>query len=202
MCSDSATPPERPRRRVSDPRTLRALTHPLRLALLELLTEGPLTATEAGERLGESPANASFHLRTLAKYGFVEEAPGGTGRQRPWRRVPQKTEIDEDALPADGRAASFALLEMLGQRDLERVRTWSATRSNYPAEWRNTAFNDHAVVHLTSAELARLEETLLTLLGQYTDRDDPEVRPPGTLPIAVAMQALPLRPPTDADEAD
>ena len=48
-----------------------------------------MTATQAGEALGESPANVSFHLRTLAKYGFVEEAPGGTGRQRPWRRVAQ-----------------------------------------------------------------------------------------------------------------
>ena len=67
---------------------MRALAHPVRVALLELLTrDGPMTATEAGEALGESPANTSFHLRTLAKFGFVEEAPGGTGRQRPWQRV-------------------------------------------------------------------------------------------------------------------
>ena len=55
---------------------MRALAHPVRVALLELLgRDGPMTATQAGEALGESPANASFHLRTLAKYGFVEEAP-------------------------------------------------------------------------------------------------------------------------------
>ena len=35
--------------------------------------------------MGESPANTSFHLRQLAKYGFVEEAEGGTGRRRPWK---------------------------------------------------------------------------------------------------------------------
>src|ERR1700750_347044 len=77
-------PFERPRE-VTDPRAMRALAHPVRLALLELLTDGPLTATEAGERVGESPANASFHLRQLAKYAFVEEAGGGTGRRRPWK---------------------------------------------------------------------------------------------------------------------
>ena len=56
---------------------MRALAHPVRLALLEVLADaGQLTATEAGERIGESPANASFHLRQLAKYGFVEEAEG------------------------------------------------------------------------------------------------------------------------------
>ena len=65
---------------------MRALAHPVRLALLEVLAdEGRLTATEAGEKVGESPANASFHLRQLAKYGFVEEAEGGTGRRRPWK---------------------------------------------------------------------------------------------------------------------
>src|ERR1700750_2527894 len=72
-----------PPREVTDPRAMRALAHPVRLALIEALAERPLTATEAGERVGESPANASFHLRQLAKYGFVEEAEGGTGRPRP-----------------------------------------------------------------------------------------------------------------------
>src|ERR1700690_1369550 len=73
-------------RHVDDASTLRALTHPIRLQLIELLkVAGPLTATEAGERIGESPTTCSFHLRQLAKYGFVEEAGGGRGRARPWR---------------------------------------------------------------------------------------------------------------------
>ena len=74
-------------RRVSDAKTFRALAHPVRMALIELLVlSGPLTATEAGERIGESPTTCSFHLRQLARYGFVEEAGGGKGRARPWKR--------------------------------------------------------------------------------------------------------------------
>ncbi|HWD74930.1 MAG TPA: helix-turn-helix domain-containing protein, partial [Solirubrobacteraceae bacterium] len=70
---------------VTDPRSLRGLAHPVRLALIGLLRrEGPLTATQAGERIGESPASCSFHLRQLAKYGLVEEAGAGPGRRRPW----------------------------------------------------------------------------------------------------------------------
>ena len=73
-------------REITDARTLRALSHPVRLALIEELTiGGALTATELGERIGESPTTCSFHLRQLAKYGFVEEAGGGKGRARPWR---------------------------------------------------------------------------------------------------------------------
>jgi len=77
---------------VTDPRVLRALAHPIRLALLGLLRrEGPLTATRAGELLGEVPASCSFHLRQLARYGLVEEAGGGVGRQRPWRATALST---------------------------------------------------------------------------------------------------------------
>src|SRR5215831_7968530 len=66
-----------PHLEVRDPRMMRALAHPLRVALIEAIGQadtGTLTATEASDLLGESPANCAFHLRTLAKYGFVEEA--------------------------------------------------------------------------------------------------------------------------------
>ena len=66
-------------RKLTDPRAMRAVAHPVRIALLEVLgTDGPLTATQAGEHIGESPTTCSFHLRQLAKYGFIEEV----GRRR------------------------------------------------------------------------------------------------------------------------
>ena len=72
-------------RSLTDPKAMRAIAHPVRLALLELFEVMPtLTATQASEALGESPANCAFHLRTLAKYGFIREAGGGKGRERPW----------------------------------------------------------------------------------------------------------------------
>src|ERR1700734_3534921 len=80
--TDPQTVPET----VSDARRLRALTHPVRIALIgKLVLHGPLTATEAGELIGESPTTCSFHFRQLAKYGFVEEADAGPGRLRPWK---------------------------------------------------------------------------------------------------------------------
>jgi len=76
-----------PLRRIADVPTMRAMAHPVRLALLEALgRREPLTATEAAEIVGESPSACSFHLRMLAKYGLVEDAGGATGRRRPWRR--------------------------------------------------------------------------------------------------------------------
>ncbi|GIF50812.1 DNA-binding transcriptional ArsR family regulator [Asanoa ferruginea] len=72
---------------LSDPKAIRALAHPLRLDLLDLLvTISPATAAQCGRILGVSQANCSFHLRQLAKYGFVEDAgPGRDRRERQWR---------------------------------------------------------------------------------------------------------------------
>jgi hypothetical protein len=71
----------------ADPGAMRALTHPLRLDLLELLAaNGPATAAACGRALGAPQANCSFHLRQLAKYGYVEEADQGADkRERRWR---------------------------------------------------------------------------------------------------------------------
>lgn len=67
---------------------LYALAHPPRWLLIEALTiESPATATRCAELTGESQATCSFHLRQLARYGFVEEAPSESKRERPWRLV-------------------------------------------------------------------------------------------------------------------
>src|SRR5580700_10324849 len=81
---------------LTDPRVMRALTHPIRLALLEVLeAEGPLTATQAGELIGEPPNSCSFHFRQLARYGFVEEAGQGPGHARPWRMKVQEVRFPD-----------------------------------------------------------------------------------------------------------
>src|SRR5262245_35651030 len=95
---------------LTDPRALRAVAHPIRLELLGLLRRsGPLTATEAAARIGESPASCSFHLRQLAKYGLVEEAGGGRGRQRPWRATAPLTSWP-GAVDGDDRREATAML--------------------------------------------------------------------------------------------
>ena len=103
---EHAGPRERTVARLTDPRALRAYAHPVRMALVGLLrTEGPLTATRAAELLGESSGTCSFHLRQLAKYGLVEEAGGGTGREKPWRATATSTDWDADGTP-EGAAAT------------------------------------------------------------------------------------------------
>jgi len=100
---DDAGPATPGPRTVTDAQTLRALAHPVRIALLEeLIVSGPLTATEVGERIGESPTTCSFHLRQLARYGFVEEAgaaPGRGGSPRSASPLPRAATTPRPSLP-------------------------------------------------------------------------------------------------------
>jgi DNA-binding Lrp family transcriptional regulator len=184
-------------RELTDPRAMRAMTHPVRLALLEaLLLEGPLTATRAGEFIGESPTTCSFHFRQLAKYGFVEEAGSGPGRQRPWRlslRGMRFTDLHEDPETA---VAARALEQVLRARFLDHLQTFYDNRSSYPREWQEVTGGSEFIVHVTPAELRALDEKITELLRSYSDRlDDPAKRPPGSLPVEVLLFGYPLRMP-------
>jgi DNA-binding transcriptional ArsR family regulator len=191
------------RRHLTSPTELRALSHPTRLTILTLLDEeGPLTATEAGERIGESPANASFHLRTLARYGYVEEAPGGRGRQRPWQVVRRANDIPGDELSAEAKLAADGLLELIRERDNDRLLAYGRTRGDYPKEWRAAATEMRMSLHLTAAELAELGERIEELLQPYVEGTAGDERRPGTLPVAFGLFAVPTRLPADDDEGD
>jgi hypothetical protein len=162
-----------------------------------LSIHGPTTATEAGERLGESPASCSFHLRQLAKYGFVEEAGGGRGRARPWKmtRIGMAfSSVHEDAAT---QLAAAALARLVRGRQLERYQTWLETRGSYPHAWREAGVDMESVLWVTSGELDALGQRLFDeLLTLHRDRlADPSRRPPGALPVELLVLGYPMQPP-------
>jgi DNA-binding transcriptional ArsR family regulator len=192
-----------PKREIRDPRALRALAHPVRLRILdELAVGGPLTATELADRIGESAANCSWHLRQLAQYGYIEEAEGGTGRQRPWRVVPGVTSWggpdEEPELVRAGDAAA----ELLNNQDIESLQTWNAMKRSEPREWHDAAFIGRGRAWLTADELKAVGEELSAIMFRYLDRvTDPSRRPPGSRPIRIVAWAIPARP-LDATEPE
>ncbi|HET9720549.1 MAG TPA: helix-turn-helix domain-containing protein [Solirubrobacteraceae bacterium] len=187
-------------RLVSDAQTLRALTHPTRIALIETLSiHGPMTATEAAEHVGESPSSCSFHLRQLARYGFVEEAGGGQGRRRPWKMTSLGMRFSSVHADPETEVAAAALSSLIRERQLGRYRAWLRTRGSYPPQWRAAAVDDEHVFWVTAEELTALSQRLLTeLLPLHRERlDDPSRRPPGALPVELLVLGYPIVPPRD-----
>jgi predicted ArsR family transcriptional regulator len=192
------------KRQVSDAQTMRALSHPVRMALIEVLgVEGPMTATEAGERIGESPTTCSFHLRQLAKYGFVEEAGGGKGRARPWRMTTLDIAIRGHDDP-EAELAADVLTDIFVKRQRDRYQTWQDTKAAYPSEWRKAAGETEVVLYLTAEELRQLREKLSEMLRPLVQERhaDPSNRPPGSAPVELTVFSYPLSPPTDSPPAD
>jgi DNA-binding transcriptional ArsR family regulator len=196
--------PDTELRTISDARTLRALAHPVRIALIEALGfGGAMTATEVGERIGESPTTCSFHLRQLAKYGFVTEAGGGKGRARPWKLTSIGFSFTANDDP-ESELAAAALLRLVRERQLDRYRTWLETKASYPRRWRAAADDSQYVFYLTVAELEQLNKDLSAmLLPLYRERlTDPSQRPAGAAPVELLLFSYPVAHPAAGGQGD
>ena len=161
--------PERTVVELTDPRALRALAHPTRLKLVGLLRrEGPLTATQLGDRIGESPSSCSFHLRQLAKWGLVEDAGGGKGRNRPWRATAELTSWKVDTGEQATAAGMFGTA--IAQQYAELMLDWFRQMSDEPPAWRLAHHIGDRHLHLSPDELRELGQKVDALIASY-DRD-------------------------------
>ena len=167
---------------IDDPRAMRALAHPVRLDLLAALSDGPLTATQCAERVDESPQSCSYHLRTLAKYGFVEPAERGNGKERPWRKVARGLQWSGTSDSGASRALSGTFLA----RDFRLLQQYLAAPSE---DWPEPMYTQ-AVLRLTPAEGQELGNAIFELLRPYftnVRRDAPE----GALDVSWASFGVP-----------
>jgi hypothetical protein len=179
--------------RLTDPRALRAYAHPVRMKLVGLLrTEGPLTATRAAELLGESSGTCSFHLRQLAKYGLVEEAGGGTGREKPWRATTTSTDWDATADTPEQAAAAGLLNTMMAEEYFAQLMRWLEASPDQPPEWQQAAMLGDRLLYVTADELAELGRRVRELVDVYFERQvKPELRPPDARLVSYLQIAFP-----------
>ena len=179
---------------LDDPRALRALAHPRRTALLGLLRrEGQLTATQAAALLpGESSGSCSYHLRQLAKYGLVEEAAGGTGRQRPWRATALSTSWPDRPETPELAAAATEFELFVAESQFKALTRWILGRHGEPIEWQGAWEFGDSLLYLTPNEVEELRDDLQRLGERYFERlADPSLRPEGARPVTLLRMAFP-----------
>ena len=141
------------RTRVTEVEALRAIAHPLRARLLGALRhEGPATATELGQRFGESSGSTSYHLRQLERYGFiVEDEDQPSKRERRWRAAAKLTSWDDADFvdQPEGREASDAMHDLQVHWLLKRDRQWRERRLESDRAWLGAAGTSDIEVRLT-----------------------------------------------------
>ncbi len=172
--------------RVTDPRALQALAHPTRVSLLDhLMAVGPRTASQCAEAVGESASTCSWHMRQLARFGFVERVDSDDGRERPWRAT--ATGFAYDPAETDDHLEGAVLMTQLRAEEEALLRHLVA-RDELPQPWR-----DASVVHtyhllMTPDELAALESQLDRAIRPYIalTRDD---TPADARPVRLHLRA-------------
>jgi predicted transcriptional regulator len=165
---------------VSQTEQIKALTHPLRIRLIDLFRGvDELTATQCAEATGESVASCSFHLRQLAKYGYLERGEA-RGRERPWR-APRERGITLDADPSDREA--FAAVVAAGSAFLadamDRLNAWYARAADDDPEWTKASTQRFQSFWATPEELRDLGDRISALTEPFQGRDDAASRPEG-----------------------
>jgi predicted transcriptional regulator len=186
--------------RLRDARSLRALAHPLRVELLTALRiRGPLTATQAAAIVDESPSNCSFHLRTLASFGMIEEIPADDARQRLWQAVRGGISFEPDD-NTESRVAAKAVAQMFHDNTFHALARWMDLAPDAPQPWREAWFDSTVNLSLTADELADIDFRIGAILQPYIERRRNEAPGPDEIPVAITAFGYPQVMPPGRDQ--
>ena len=189
---------------ISDPKAIRALAHPLRLDLLQLLgAGGPTTAAQCGRVLGASQASCSFHLRQLAKYGFVEDAgPGRDRRERQWRVAHARLSVRIGT--GGDEVVRHEVERLVVEREMQAILDYSRRPDGASPEWQHKAGIVTMMAVLSPDDAAAIKEKWIALLAPYIARAqaDGSALRPGQRLVRYFMAATPLPEPESMDSED
>jgi DNA-binding transcriptional ArsR family regulator len=183
-------------RQITDPADLKAVAHPLRVRMLALLRRhGPATATELAEQLDTETGSTSYHLRILAKHGFIAEAaasPQGRRhpRERRWEAVHRTTGWSNTQLAATdvGREAAAMMRRRQVEVLIGDVERFETEQDELEPSWVEAAGIGDLQVRLTLAGLAELWDRFYAHLDELRARDSDD---PAAAVVSVVVAGFP-----------
>jgi DNA-binding transcriptional ArsR family regulator len=181
---------------ITDPKAMRALAHPVRLALLgRLQRHGPATASQLSPHVGATPSVTSWHLRHLAGFGLVRDAASGPdGRERRWEAVARGFRFDPATGGEEGRAAAALLSNQMFLQAGDLPVRWAAeTGPRLEPEWQDESGLANTRIVATPQELAEIGAAIEAVLTPYVLRGA-EDAPEGARGVRFLRYVLPEGP--------
>ena len=172
-----------------DPRAIKALAHPARLAVIEAFFAGRrLTATECGDIAGLSASAMSYHLRALERWGIIRRsAATGDGRERPWEAAGDRLAVDSSEPRATAAGETMLVATMLDRVRAETL-AWVA---NQDAAWYDAVSISSGAYWLTAEEAHELSEAIAAVVAGYKRRSADQA-PTGARHVRVAFAVVPI----------
>jgi DNA-binding transcriptional ArsR family regulator len=186
-------------RHVTDPADLKAVAHPLRVRMLaHLRRHGPATATELARQLDTETGSTSYHLRILARHGFVAEAAAEPGvrrhpRERRWEAVHRTTGWSNTQLAASDAGREAAA--MMRRRQVEvlvgDVERFEAEQDRLTPDWVEAAGIGDLQVRLTRPALTELWDRFYAHLDELRERHGAD---PSAAVVSIVVAGFPHQP--------
>ncbi|WP_176761623.1 winged helix-turn-helix domain-containing protein [Tessaracoccus oleiagri] len=181
---------------------LKAFAHPLRMAMYEYLGDhGPATSATLARVTGESTGQTSYHLRQLAKHGFISEVPGrGTARERFWKSEGFSFDLDvfDEAPGAETRTAVDIVQRQLVEQRVHRLLEWIDRQAGEEREWIEASISSDVTVRMTAPELQELQLALAEVTHDHVKRArarrDEVADEPGVRVVKLYTLGFPLPP--------
>ncbi len=190
----SAHDPAADVRRITSAKEMRALAHPLRWKLLEVLDlETQATAAQCARILGESHSLCSFHLHQLAKYALVEQVPTTSRRDRPWRLTRKNLSFPVEVTEESERTAIRSVRSVIVSREMDLLQTWIERQFEYSEEWREASMISNSRIWLTPDELREVREALLDVIVKVErSKTHSKIRDADARPVRVLIAGFPM----------
>ena len=178
--------------RLSDPRALHALAHPVRMAIIDFLHDREVaTATDCAAVVDESVQSCAYHLRTLAKWGVVEEVRSSDGRERPWRLRAAGVSVPKQQVASPQFKAAWASLRgRLVERDVDLLCRFVEDEESFRPEQGRASTVRNMTLHATPEELERLADDVSTLFARLR-RHGKATRPEGAERVHAVFWLIP-----------
>ncbi|UNK72195.1 helix-turn-helix domain-containing protein [Microbacterium sp. H1-D42] len=161
--------------RTLDAGALKALAHPLRVRIYDLLSErGAQTASSLATLIGETSGSTSYHLRALAAHDLIREVPGkGTGRERWWERPKGRINLpgpDESMSPANRSAAQIVTAEFFRLRHQTLMDYLNRPADEQSEEWKDAGLVMTTMLDLTPEQMTELKDQLSAVVDAAVER--------------------------------
>lgn len=177
-----------------DAAALKALAHPLRVRMYDLLGDhGSATASQLADQVGESSGTTSYHLRLLAKHGFIEEdTERGNKRDRYWKvrgyNLDASSLLDDPDTAADFRVATSELWRTYARQ----IETWFRTAERWGSTWMTSSVSSMMRFDATPEELVALREEVMDVIGRHVEAIEGRETPEGSARVVAQFHLFPL----------